>query len=56
MWAPQMDALGKPFRVLRYDTRGHGRSAVPPPPYAIDDLGRDVLALLDSHLFIVISK
>ncbi len=49
MWAPQMDALATTFRVLRYDTRGHGRSSVPPGPYAIDQLGGDVLALLD-HL------
>lgn len=48
MWEPQIDALKERFRVLRYDARGHGRSAVPPPPYAIDDLGHDVLALLDS--------
>ena len=47
MWAPQVEALARTFRVLRYDTRGHGRSELPPPPYAIDDYGRDVLALLD---------
>jgi 3-oxoadipate enol-lactonase / 4-carboxymuconolactone decarboxylase len=33
--------------LLRYDHRGHGVSPVPPGPYEIDDLGRDVLALLD---------
>lgn len=48
MWDPQIDALARTFRVLRYDTRGHGRSDVPPPPYSIDDLGRDVLSLLDA--------
>ena len=47
MWDPQMDALAARFRVLRYDSRGHGQSAVPPGPYRIEDLGRDVLALLD---------
>lgn len=47
MWAPQAEVLARTFRVLRYDTRGHGRSELPPPPYAIDDYGRDVLALLD---------
>ena len=33
--------------MLRYDTRGHGRSEIPPGPYSIADLGKDVLALLD---------
>ena len=48
MWAPQVDALSKHFRVVRYDTRGHGRSFVPAGAYTIDDLGRDVVALLDA--------
>jgi 3-oxoadipate enol-lactonase len=47
MWAPQMDACTARFRVLRYDSRGHGRSAVTPGPYTIERLGRDVVALLD---------
>jgi 3-oxoadipate enol-lactonase len=47
MWEPQLDALGGRHRVIRYDARGHGRSAVPPGPYTVDDLGRDALALLD---------
>ncbi len=49
MWAPQLDALARQCRVLRYDTRGHGRSAVTPGPYAMETLARDVLALTD-HL------
>mgnify|MGYP001167336444 CR=1 FL=1 len=49
MWDPQLDALAREFRVIRYDTRGHGGSDVPPGPYTIDDVGRDVLELLD-HL------
>ena len=36
------------FRLVRYDRRGHGRSPVPPGPYPIDDLGADVLELLDA--------
>jgi 3-oxoadipate enol-lactonase len=36
------------FRVLRYDTRGHGQSAVTPGPYSITQLGRDVAGLLDA--------
>ncbi len=47
MWAPQLTTLAERFRVLRYDSRGHGRSDVPPGPYAIARLGRDALALLD---------
>ena len=49
MWEAQMPTLSERFRVLRYDTRGHGQSSVPPGPYAIAQLGRDVVALLD-HL------
>lgn len=48
MWEPQVKPLvDNGFRVIRYDTRGHGRSPVPPSPYRIDDLGGDVIALLD---------
>ena len=49
MWEPQMPLWSRHFRVLRYDTRGHGKSALPPGPCAIADLADDVLALLD-HL------
>ncbi|WP_113132951.1 3-oxoadipate enol-lactonase [Rhizobiales bacterium] len=48
MWDAQIGELSPHFRVLRYDRRGHGRSAVPPPPYTLADLGHDVLALLDA--------
>jgi 3-oxoadipate enol-lactonase len=47
MWEPQLPALTARFRVIRYDARGHGRSPVPPGRYALDDLGRDALDLLD---------
>ena len=47
LWDDQLPALAARFRVLRFDLRGHGRSPVPPGPYTIDDLGGDLLALLD---------
>ena len=47
MWDDQAPALSERFRLLRYDHRGHGGSPVPPGPYKIEDLGRDVLVLLD---------
>ncbi len=46
MWEPQMEALKSRYRVLRYDTRGHGGSDVPEGPYSLDQLGEDVHALL----------
>mgnify|MGYP003575154053 CR=1 FL=1 len=48
MWAPQMAAFTRQFRVLRYDSRGHGGSASPPGAYSMDRLGRDVVGLLDA--------
>ena len=48
MWDPQIPALEKQFRILRYDTRGHGESSVTPGPYSIEQLAHDVLALLDA--------
>ena len=48
MWSEQVEAFSKHFRVLRYDTRGQGRSSAPMGPYSIDQLGEDVLALLDA--------
>jgi 3-oxoadipate enol-lactonase len=48
MWDPQMPTLTARFRVVRYDTRGHGSSIVSPGGYGIDALGRDVVGLLDA--------
>lgn len=47
MWAPQMAAFTAAFQVLRYDTRGHGKSSVTPGPYSIAQLAGDVVALMD---------
>ena len=46
MWEPQVPALAARFRVLRFDTRGHGRSSAPPPPYTIDRLADDLFAVV----------
>jgi 3-oxoadipate enol-lactonase len=47
MWDRLVAALGRPFQVLRYDSRGHGRSLVTSGPYSIERLARDVVSLLD---------
>jgi len=49
MWDSQLGDFTKHFRVLRYDTRGHGRSQVVPGDYTIAGLADDVIQLLD-HL------
>jgi len=46
MWEPQLPALTERFRVLRYDTRGHGGSEVPPGAYTMSMLAGDVRSLL----------
>jgi 3-oxoadipate enol-lactonase / 4-carboxymuconolactone decarboxylase len=48
MWDGQAADLSEHFRVLRYDTRGHGASGVSEGDYSIDQLGNDVLALVDA--------
>jgi 3-oxoadipate enol-lactonase len=48
MWDGQVPALTEHFRLLRYDSRGHGASDVPGGPYSLDRLGRDVVELLDA--------
>lgn len=40
-------SLSERRRVVRFDTRGHGRSPAPPGPYAMSDLAQDVVALAD---------
>jgi 3-oxoadipate enol-lactonase len=47
MWDSQASSLANTFRILRYDTRGHGQSSTTPGPYTIEQLANDVLALLD---------
>ncbi len=48
MWDPQVTTFTKQFRLLRYDTRGHGQSSAAPGPYTIEQLSWDVVRLLDA--------
>jgi 3-oxoadipate enol-lactonase len=48
MWSPQIATLSQQWRVIRYDTRGHGGSPITPGPYCFEDLGQDVLSILDA--------
>lgn len=49
MWDANIPELTRHFRVVRFDTRGHGASDAPPSPYALERFGRDVTELMD-HL------
>lgn len=49
MWQAQIVFFQQDFFVICYDTRGHGASSAPQGPYSIDQLGQDVVNLLD-HL------
>lgn len=48
LWNAQLPVLIDRYRVLRYDTRGHGGTEAPPPPYTLAQLAEDVCALLDA--------
>ena len=48
MWDAQVPALADRYRILRYDTRGHGRTQATPPPYSMPMLTSDAVALLDA--------
>lgn len=48
MWDAQAELLSHSLRVIRFDNRGHGASAVPAEPYTLEQLGGDVLTLLDT--------
>jgi 3-oxoadipate enol-lactonase len=48
MWESQMERLRASYRVLRYDTRGHGDTDAPEGAYSLDMLAEDVLGLLQA--------
>lgn len=48
MWDPQAEALAARYKVLRFDTRGHGLSAAPPGAYTLDQLADDLHGLLQA--------
>lgn len=53
IWDAQVRLLRNDYRLLRFELRGHGepgaRSAAPPGPYSIAELGTDVLGLMRDH-------
>jgi 3-oxoadipate enol-lactonase len=48
LWDPQAHEFSKKLRVLRYDSRGHGQSSSTSGPYSVEQLAKDVIALLDA--------
>ena len=46
MWDPQARALASRYRVVRFDTRGHGGTDAPAGAYALEQLAEDARALL----------
>ncbi|HZN23818.1 MAG TPA: 3-oxoadipate enol-lactonase [Burkholderiales bacterium] len=48
MWDEQAKLLSRRFKVLRYDTRGHGASSAPQGPYTLEQLADDAKALFDA--------
>jgi len=49
MWDEQIASFKDRFRILAYDTRGHGQSAAPAGDYTLEQLADDLKGLLD-HL------
>jgi 3-oxoadipate enol-lactonase len=46
MWDPQIAALKDEYRILAYDTRGHGASEAPKGAYTLELLADDLFLLL----------
>jgi 3-oxoadipate enol-lactonase / 4-carboxymuconolactone decarboxylase len=51
LWGRCAEKLGGRFHVLGWDLPGHGRSEPPAAPFAIADLAREVLDLVDGPFF-----
>jgi 3-oxoadipate enol-lactonase len=47
MWDAQVNALSKKYRVISYDTRGHGNTEASEGDYSIELLADDVLCIMD---------
>jgi 3-oxoadipate enol-lactonase len=48
LWDPQIPDFAEHFRVVRYDSRGHGASVANQGPYSVEGLARDALAIMDA--------
>jgi 3-oxoadipate enol-lactonase len=48
MWDEQVALLKDRYRIVRFDTRGHGASDAPSGAYALDQLADDAKSLFDS--------
>jgi 3-oxoadipate enol-lactonase len=48
LWDPQIPDFAEHFRVMRYDSRGHGASVANQGPYSVEGLARDALAIMDA--------
>ncbi len=48
MWDSQTAVLKSGYRILRYDTRGHGGTDIPEGPYTLEHLAEDIKALLQA--------
>ena len=47
LWDEMVERFSDRYRILRYDTRGHGGTSAPPGDYTQDQLAGDVAAILD---------
>jgi pimeloyl-ACP methyl ester carboxylesterase len=47
-WGPTPALLAERFRVITFDNRGMGASDIAPPPYSIEELAADAVAVVDA--------